>query len=162
MRNRFEAFAGCILELNRCLLKIKELEMKPFGLRASHTMCLYYLGKNGAGLTATQLTELCREDKSAVSRCLSQLLGKGLIYCNLPENKRAYRTLFYLTENGQKLVKRMNRRIESVLLRGGIGLTETQRNVFYDTMELILTNLITYLNEQENHRRPQNNETVTN
>lgn len=148
MRNRFETFAGCILELNRCLQKIKESEMKPFGLRAGHTMCLYYLGKNSAGLTATQLTELCREDKSAVSRSLNQLLGKELIYCNLPENKRSYRTLFYLTESGQKLVERMNCRIESVLFSGGCGLTDEQRNIFYDAMELILTNLTTYLNDQ--------------
>ena len=38
MRNRFESFAGDIIELNRCLQKIKEQEMKRFGLKAGHTM----------------------------------------------------------------------------------------------------------------------------
>ena len=73
MDHRFETFSLSILELNRYLQKIKELEMKQFGLKASHTMCLYYLGQHPEGLTATQLTELCKEDKAAVSRCLSQL-----------------------------------------------------------------------------------------
>ena len=43
MDHRFETFSLSILELNRYLQKIKELEMKQFGLKASHTMCLYYL-----------------------------------------------------------------------------------------------------------------------
>ena len=41
MKDRFETFAGSIVELNRYLQKIKDIEMKKFGLRASHTMCLY-------------------------------------------------------------------------------------------------------------------------
>ena len=49
-------------------------------------------------LTATQLTELCKEDKAAISRTLSQLSSKGLVSCELPEHKRSYRTLYYLTD----------------------------------------------------------------
>lgn len=51
MDHRFETFSLSILELNRYLQKIKELEMKQFGLKASHTMCLYYLGQHPEGLT---------------------------------------------------------------------------------------------------------------
>ena len=40
MDHRFETFSLSILELNRYLQKIKELEMKQFGLKANHTMCL--------------------------------------------------------------------------------------------------------------------------
>ena len=46
MDHRFETFSLSILELNRYLQKIKELEMKQFGLKANHTMCLYYLGQH--------------------------------------------------------------------------------------------------------------------
>ena len=68
MENRFETFSGSIVQLNRCLQKIKDLEMRRLGLRANHAMCLYYLGRHPEGLTATQLTDLCREDKAAISR----------------------------------------------------------------------------------------------
>ena len=66
-------------------------------------------------LTATQLTELCKEDKAAISRTLSQLSSKGLVSCELPEHKRSYRTLYYLTEEGNTVVKKISSRIYSAL-----------------------------------------------
>lgn len=146
MKNRFEAFAAGIIDLNRCLQKIKDTEMKRFGLRASHAMCLYYLGRNNEGLTVTQLTALCREDKAAVSRSLSQLIEKGFVCCTLTENKRSYRTPHYLTKQGQNLAALMNERIETVLTHCGNGLSEKQRNAFYDALEVIRANMTTYLN----------------
>lgn len=149
MRNRFESFAGDIIELNRCLQKIKEQEMKRFGLKAGHTMCLYYLGKHPEGLTASQLTELCKEDKAAISRCLGQLMERELISCRLPENKRSYRTLHFLTEQGQDIVRKMNDRIEYAVFHGGNGLSDGERENFYESLERILRNLTQYLEENE-------------
>jgi DNA-binding transcriptional ArsR family regulator len=94
MQDRFERFVVSITELHRYLQKLKELEMGQMDLKAGYTMCLYYLGKHPEGLTATQLTELCKEDKAAISRTLSQLSSKGLVSCELPEHKRSYRTLY--------------------------------------------------------------------
>ena len=106
MQDRFERFVVSITELHRYLQKLKELEMGQMDLKAGYTMCLYYLGKHPEGLTATQLTELCKEDKAAISRTLSQLSSKGLVSCELPEHKRSYRTLYYLTEEGNTVVKK--------------------------------------------------------
>lgn len=106
MQDRFERFVVSITELHRYLQKLKELEMGQLDLKAGYTMCLYHLGKHPEGLTATQLTELCKEDKAAISRTLSQLSAKGLVSCELPENKRSYRTLYYLTEEGSTVVKK--------------------------------------------------------
>ena len=38
MENRFEKFSIAVLELNRYLQKIKDQEMRKFGLRSAHTM----------------------------------------------------------------------------------------------------------------------------
>lgn len=146
--DRFEVFTGSILELNRYLQKIKDREMKPFGLRANHVMCLYHLGKNPEGLTATELTEACREDKAAVSRCLAQLVEQGYVCGVFPEHKRSYRTKLHLTESGKELVQSIDRRIDAALTKGGSGLTDEQRSVFYSTMELIIRNLADYLNQE--------------
>lgn len=97
MQDRFERFVVSITELHRYLQKLKELEMGQLDLKAGYTMCLYHLGKHPEGLTATQLTELCKEDKAAISRTLSQLSAKGWYPVNCG-NKRSYRTLYYLTE----------------------------------------------------------------
>ena len=57
MDHRFETFSLSILELNRYLQKIKELEMKQFGLKANHTMCLYYLGPQRSSQNSARRTK---------------------------------------------------------------------------------------------------------
>ncbi len=149
MDHRFETFSLSILELNRYLQKIKELEMKQFGLKASHTMCLYYLGQHPEGLTATQLTELCKEDKAAVSRCLSQLSDRQLVVCEQPaDHKRSYRSRYMLTVQGRSVVSGIQTRIKEALSYGGRGLTEERRRDFYGTLAIISENLSDYLTEQ--------------
>ena len=147
--DRFETFTGSILELNRYLQKVKELEMKPFGLKANHVMCLYYLGKNPQGLTVTEMAEVCREDKAAVSRCLSQLIQRGLVNGNFPENKRSYRTLLTLTDSGRELVEQIYQKVDAALIGGSTGMTQQQRENFYATMELIINNLSRYIADRE-------------
>lgn len=147
--DRFETFTGSILELNRCVQKLKDLEMKPFGLRANHVMCLYYLGKNPQGLTVTELAETCREDKAAVSRCISLLVERGLVGGSFPENKRSYRTKLSLTESGRELVEKIYRKVDAAMIGGGSGLTEAQRENLYASMELIIKNLSRYIMETE-------------
>lgn len=148
--DRFETFTGSVLELGRYLQKLKELEMKPFGLRANHVMALYYLGKNPEGLTVTELTEACREDKAAVSRCAAHLVERGLVSGNYPENKRSYRTKLCLTDSGRELVCKLNERVEAVMTGGRNGLTQEQSENLYTAMEIILNNLSRYIAEREN------------
>lgn len=151
MENRFETFSGSIVQLNRCLQKIKDLEMRRLGLRANHAMCLYYLGRHPEGLTATQLTDLCREDKAAISRTLAQLAEKDLVCCPASDGKRSYRAPYHLTSQGQALVQKINDRAEYALSTGGQGLTDAQRTAFYEAMGVILGNLEEYL---EQNREP--------
>lgn len=148
MLNRFEVFSGTIMELNRYVQKIKDLEMGKLGLKGGHTMCLVYLGQYEEGLTSTQLTNLCKEDKAAISRSLKELVRQGLVTCRQPERGRSYRTPYFLTEKGKELVQKINSCVENALFYGGNGLSEEQRTEFYNTMELIRANLEHYLSEQ--------------
>ena len=147
--NRFETFTGSILELNRYLQKLKDIEMKPFGLRANHVMCLYHLGKNPQGLTVTQMAEACKEDKAAVSRCMAQLVERGLVQGNFPENKRSYRTRLTLTASGQELVAKIYQKVDAAMIGGSSGLTEAQRENLYAAMEIIINNLSRYIAARE-------------
>ncbi|MDO4475716.1 MAG: replication-relaxation family protein [Lachnospiraceae bacterium] len=148
MNRWFEAFAGCILELNRCLQRIKENEMKKFGLRGGHAMCLYYLSCHEEGLTAGQLTELCREDKGAMSRSLAELVKLGIIFNDREEGKRTYRTRYFLTPAGREVTDQMNERIAHALSSGGYGMKTEVRAHFYEAMQLILNNLSRYDGEE--------------
>ncbi|MCF0106562.1 MAG: MarR family transcriptional regulator [Holdemanella sp.] len=148
MNTRFELFAGNVLELNRCLQKIKDFEMKQYGLRANHVMVMRYLGSNEEGLTSSELTTLCKEDKAAVSRTVSQLIENGLIYHN--KNEKTYRSKLFLSESGKQIYERINERVDAILALGGSGLTEEEKQVFFYSMEVILTNLKNYLQEFDN------------
>lgn len=146
--DRFETFTGAILELSRYVQKLKDSEMKHFGLRANHVMCLYFLGKHQEGLTVTELAEACKEDKAAVSRCLAQLLERQLVEGNFPENKRSYRTKICLTETGRELVQKMYERVDAIMLGGSSGLTDEQRTGLYSTLEIIIRNLSGYMSAE--------------
>lgn len=145
----FEAFSEYIVEMNRYLQRIKEIEMNKLGLHAKHTMCLYYLGKHPEGLTPSELTKLCCEDKAAVSRALSQLENGGLIVRKIPENKRAYRTVYNLTEDGKAIVRRLNDRVEAALSGCCIDMADGKREEFYASLKTILGNLKAYVETQE-------------
>lgn len=144
MNRKFESFALTIAELNRLVQKMKEREMSELGLKASHTMCLYYLGCHEEGLTAVEMTKYCKEDKAAISRALATLEERGLVIRNIPEEKRAYRTLYFLTEEGKHMVAQINERINHILEKAGEGLSEEQRDNFYSFAERILHNLSRY------------------
>lgn len=149
MFNRFESFTGSVLELSRCVQKIKELEMKPLGLKAGHVMCLYYLGKNHQGLTVTELAEVCREDKAAISRCVAELVKRGLVSGDFPEDKRSYRTKLFLTPQGQALTQEVYQRIDRAVIGGGEGLSQQQRETLYTAMNIIIENLARYIADRE-------------
>lgn len=149
MNQKFESFALTIAELNRLVQKMKEREMNELGLKASHTMCLYYLGCHEEGLTAAEMTKYCKEDKAAISRALAALEERELVIRNIPEEKRAYRTLYFLTEEGKYMVSQVNERIDYILEVAGEGLSEEQRDNFYSFAERILHNLNQYEKTEE-------------
>lgn len=137
MIDRFETFAMTISVMNRCIQKIKAREMEAVGLKSTHVMCLYSLGKTEEGLTAAQLCDICREDKAAISRSVNELVKKGYASLDMGEEKRAYRTKILLTPKGLETVEYINRRIEQALDAVGEGLEESQRELFYKSLSMI-------------------------
>ena len=75
---RFEIFTNSLTKAYKCIQKIKLAEAERMGMKANHMMCMYYLGKNPEGLTATELCKLCIEDKAAYRERLLTLLKKDL------------------------------------------------------------------------------------
>ena len=119
MENRFENFTVAILKLNKLIQKIKLYEMRDYGLKAIHVMCVYYLRTRGE-LTASELSKLTLEDKAAISRAISFLNEKGFV--NYDSNK--YNAPIKLTDEGIKVSEYINRRAESAVNAGGGFLTE--------------------------------------
>lgn len=149
MVDRFTQFTGSILTLYRCINKIKELEMAEFGLRGNHVMCLYYLGQYPDGLTAAQLTALCKEDKAAISRSINQLADQHLVLRLPSEGGNAYRASLRLTPQGKALTDQINEKIEGIFDCCSQGISDQQRESLYLSFQIILKNLEQYIDQKE-------------
>ena len=148
MIQRFDAFVSGITACYKYIQRIKSMEMTEFGLKGTHVMCLYYLRRNPAGLTAAQLCGLCAEDKAAISRTVSELKSRGYI-TSLSE--KAYRAMLTLTAAGQDVARKFDQLIEGWVRTGGDGLTEEERCDFYKTLSSITENLRSRIESELKH-----------
>ena len=140
MIRRFKEFTKYISLAYKYLIKIKSEGIKEFGLKGSHVMCLFYIGESENGLTATNLCQLCCEDKAAISKALSALCEKGYIVLENGENKK-YRSSYFLTEKGREIIEQLKNKIKSAVTVGGTGITEEERDIFYRCLFKIVENL---------------------
>ena len=113
--------------------------MAEYNLKSPHVSCLYYLYKYG-DMTATELCEICDEDKAAISRSIVQLEKEGYVEYT-DEQKRRYRARMSLTQKGREIAEGLAKKIDHVLDMAGDGLAEDDRVIFYRSLELISKNL---------------------
>ena len=139
MVNRFKLFTILNSKINRCIRKIKSDEMLEFNLKSTHVSCLYYLYEQN-GLTAKELCDICDEDKAAISRSLDFLENNGYLRCDSKTVKR-YKSPIDLTEKGVWVAKKISEKIDRILDEASVGLTEENRQIFYQSLNLISDNL---------------------
>ncbi|MGN1002489.1 MAG: MarR family winged helix-turn-helix transcriptional regulator [Oscillospiraceae bacterium] len=149
MSERFEHFVGLIASINKSIQKIKNLEMREFGLKGPHVMSLYYLSKHPDGLTAAELCRRIDVDKAATSRALSQLLEGG--YVCYPERKdgRKYRAKVTLTARGAEVAGQIDQIIDRIVDAVGLGLEPEDRRVMYRSLGIVARNLSEFLSEDD-------------
>ena len=115
--------------------------LTELGLKGTHVTCLFFLSREA--LTAAQLCQLCAEDKASISRTVADLRARGYI----APNEKHYRAPLQLTPAGKKAAKQLEPLIERWVMQGGEGLSEQQRENFYDSLALISDNLRKKLEE---------------
>ncbi len=140
MQDRFNTFTMQIAKISRNIRKIKTEEMSEFNLKSTHVSCLYYLYKNNGTLTAKEISDLCDEDKAAVSRSLDYLEANGYITCDSKLEKR-YKSPLVLTEKGKQIGEKVIQKIDGILDISSVGLSESERENFYSALILISDNL---------------------
>lgn len=127
MERVFENFAASIMKLNKLIQRIKQYEMRDYGLKAIHVMCIYHLNEHPEGLTSSELVKLTLEDKGAISRALATLQVKD--YITYDKNK--YNTPVKLTPAGKELAKVIADRSLKAVEAGSADMSEEQRVAFY-------------------------------
>ena len=141
MQERFETFTVLINRISRNIKKIKNQEMAEYNLRSAHVSCLYYIYilKDA---TATDLCELCEEDKTTVSRTIDYLETNGFVTHEVSSQKR-YKNPLILTDKGREAGKKIADKINGVLDAIGDGLSEAERIAFYRSLSIISESLET-------------------
>ena len=147
MIDRFELFATTITQIYKNLQRIKMQEMSGFELRGTYVMCLFEVNRNPEGLTITQLSQLCGEDKAAISRTISELVKRGLVTSN---NNKKYRAPLVLTEEGQETANKIDALASTAVQAGSAGLTMEELKIFYKALTTISDNLNNYLVDTPN------------
>ena len=140
MISRFERFATALSEITRNWHKIAAKEMKKYGLKGPHALYLITMYRHSEGITAVQLGELCCRDKSDVSRAVTEFEEKKLLIREANGTSR-YRVLLKLTDEGMAAAEYLKERAALAVKLGGEGIPEEQKESFYQSLELVASNL---------------------
>ena len=142
MIHRYEIFSAAIASMYHAVQRIERVEMAKYGLKGPHAQCLLAMLRYPEGLTSVRLCEICDKDKAAVSRTVSELEQAGLL-CVDTQNGIRYRATLRLTEAGRHAAEAVCCRAELAVTQAGEGLTDAQREVFYDVLAKVAGNLHT-------------------
>lgn len=143
MENIFENFVISVLKLYRSVQKIKNYEMREYGLKSVHVMCVYYLNECRNGLTSGELMRLTLEDKAAISRAVSQLKEKGYV----EYDSAKYNSPIQLTDKGKEIAAAVLEKANRAVKAGSADFTEEERLLFYRALSEISENLKEYYND---------------
>ncbi len=140
MTDRFERFSIAISEISKYWHRLASEEMEKHGLKGPHAIYLTTLFRNPDGLTAPQICEISGKDKADVSRMMAIMEKNGLV-TKESVNKNLYRAVFRLTDGGREAAEQVSKRAQLAVDIAGGDLTEEQRAVFYESLEVITNKL---------------------
>ena len=140
MLSRFQQFSYVISEINRHIQKIERDEMIKYGCKGAFAQYLVTLLSHSEGLTAAQLCKLCDKDKAAVSRIVTEMQEKGLVYRS-SESSRAYNALILLTDEGRTAAEYVCMKARAAVKAVGSVMNDEERRVLYSLLDTIADKL---------------------
>ena len=142
--DRFETFSLALFSISRCWNKIAGEEMKRFGLKGVHAFSLVTVLSHDGELSAANLCELCGRAKADVSRSVSAMESLGLLRRT---GDNPYRARLKLTGAGQTAAQSIREIAAGIFDRIGGELTAEKREIFYEALALVSSNLEEYCKE---------------
>lgn len=140
MEQRYTTFSLLLINISRCVQKIKNVEMAALGLKGKQVQCLFGLYNCAEGASLTKLGEMCGEDKGMMSRTVKELAEEGLVYVDA-KSERKYKNPIRLTEKGEHIARIVAEKISSILEEGGAGISDDERSQLYHSLGIISENL---------------------
>lgn len=140
MIDRFEIFSSMISDIYRSWHKLASDVMEEHGLKGPHSVYLTTMYKYPDGITAVELAEVTARDKADISRAIAQFEKEGFAE-KVSVNNHFYRAPIRLTKPGREIAEQIITKATAAVELGGKGLTDADRNTFYEALGLIASNL---------------------
>lgn len=131
--SHFEQFTLTLASILKSVKKLEGDRMSRFGLRSSHVMVLYQLGKHPEGLIPADLAESGSVDKALISRTISDLLAKKLVY-TLQSDGRKYKAKLCLTPSGKEVADYITETVAHIQREVSGDIPKADLEVFYRTL----------------------------
>lgn len=137
---RFEKFTLLIDGIHKSISKLK-LEVAPtLGVKGVHLFWVYELSLHPEGLTATEIANVSRIDRSLVSREIEDLKADGYIVSDGGVGKRKYNEKFTLTDKGRELADEITEHVLEIQKSASEGISSGELASFYATLEKLYDN----------------------
>ena len=140
MVTRFEQFTASVASIHRSVQKIERVEMAKYGLKGPHAQVLLAMSRFPEGVTSGELVKLCDKDKAAISRTVCELEKEGMV-TRQGRNGKNYRAALTLTTLGMEAASRVAIRAGHAVEAASNGLSDGNRRVLYQALELIANHL---------------------
>ena len=138
---RFRRFVLLVDGIHKSVQKIKYNNAPDFGVKGVHTLWVYELLCHPEGMTASELAAQSMIDRSLISREIERLKELGYIETDDNKGKRNYNTKIRLTEKGRAVAASIGDIAMDVQTRANAGITDSDLEGFYRTLEKLHKNL---------------------
>ena len=138
--NRFEKFTLLIDGIHKSIHKIKIDEAPRLGVKGVHVFWLFELYLHPNGLTATEIANVSRIDRSLVSREIEALKSDGYITVAEAAKPRKYNERLQLTEKGTLVAENIMQRVFCIQDAVSVGIDEEELEIFYSVLERLYEN----------------------
>ena len=147
--DHFEQFTLTLADILKSVKKLKDKRMNTYGLRSSHVMVLYLLGREENGLTPVELAESGSVDKALISRIITELTEKGFV-TNHPADGKRYKARLTLTPMGKETSHHIAAMINDIQQQVGSDISEKDMEIFYRVLFTLRDNFRTIASQIEN------------
>lgn len=137
--DHLEQFTLTLADILKCIKKLKDNRMTAYGLRSSHVIVLYVLGRAPDGLTPAELADAGDVDKALISRVVAELIEKGFM-TSVSEGGRRYKARLRLTTEGKNLADYIAGTVSEIQRKVSGDIPPEDLEVFYRTLFVLQKN----------------------
>lgn len=148
-QERFFRFTRLIDGIHKSILRLRLDNAPAFGVKGVHIFWVYELSRHPEGLSAAELAQSSRIDRSLISRELSALKKQGYIEAKESSAGRNYNAKLTLTALGRETAEEIKTIAMEVQARASAGIPESDLVIFYATLEKLCANLELISEEKE-------------